>query len=292
MIRACNFIPSGGMDTWGDTNVYTGQLNILFEVGIFVRSGGCYNLVVLENTYDGNILITNKNTNLPPWIAPDGLVYFEQEGNAFIARNFITNYALEAVQLSGGPNSVVGNTFHTLVSHGSCAHCAPITAPGRTDWQQFDRLFDLFHWQLGLRRAVRRKGYSLHASICHQFLGNTSNLYLPFDSAEDWPGAAAWVQSCQAASVCGNTLVAGSHGFYFTGTNANAMILNNSFGPAAYRGIGYVSGSNSLSTAQISGNTLVKASVSTCNSPTPTASAGSSEATPFWTPTRTSSQYF
>ena len=55
MIRACNFVPSGGFDTWGSKNVYTGQSNVDFEVSIWVRGGGCYNLVVLENTYDGNI---------------------------------------------------------------------------------------------------------------------------------------------------------------------------------------------------------------------------------------------
>ena len=50
--------------------------------------------------------------------------------------------------------------------------------------------------------------------------------------------------------------ISGGHGFFFTGGCSNALILNNNFSGAAYRGIGYQSAGDYLSTAQIFGNTL------------------------------------
>ena len=88
------------------------------------------------------------------------------------------------------------------------------------------------------------------------FSGNSLYLYPPFDATNDWPGAVVWVGGCQAANVCGNTLAAGSRGLWFNGPDTAALILNNSFGAAAYCGIGYNCGGDSLSTAQIFGNTL------------------------------------
>jgi hypothetical protein len=88
------------------------------------------------------------------------------------------------------------------------------------------------------------------------FSGNSLYLYPPFDATNDFPAAAVNVAQCQAANVCGNTLSNGSLGFIFTGTNASALILNNNFSNAAYRGIGYLYNGDSLTTAQIFGNSL------------------------------------
>ncbi len=88
------------------------------------------------------------------------------------------------------------------------------------------------------------------------FSGNSLNLFPPFDATNDWPAAAVWVGSCQAANVCGNTLVSGSRGLWFNGPNTKALILDNTFGAAAYCGIGYGSTGDSLGAAQIFGNTL------------------------------------
>jgi len=66
----------------------------------------------------------------------------------------------------------------------------------------------------------------------------------------------SWLAAVYLANVCGNTLVAGKVAFSFVGSNTSAVILNNNFGAAAYRGIGYVSTGDSLSTAQIFGNTV------------------------------------
>jgi hypothetical protein len=80
--------------------------------------------------------------------------------------------------------------------------------------------------------------------------------FTPFDDNGDAPGAAAAMKDCLSASVCGNTLVAGGQGFVFQGPNRSALILNNNFSNATYRGIGYFTGNDFLNTAQIFGNTL------------------------------------
>jgi hypothetical protein len=88
--------------------------------------------------------------------------------------------------------------------------------------------------------------------------GNSFTLYPTFDvqTTYDDPGFAAEAAGCQTASVCGNTLFAGCLGFYFTGASTNALVLNNNFGAASYRGIGYALSGDSLNSAQIFGNTL------------------------------------
>jgi hypothetical protein len=259
MVRACNFIPCGGMDTWGDTNVYTGQTNFTVQVGIYGRGGTNFNLVVLENTYNGNILLTNITTNTTDWFAPNGFVWFQGEGNAFIARNFITNNALEAVQLNAGPNSVAGNTFYTLVSDGSC--CALNAFNGGqsgltgTSFVNYSTCFvgnSVYggrHGEDGVAASQQALPYTIN------FSGNSLSLYPPFDLG-DAPGAAVYVQYCQAANVCGNSLVSGGYGVSFTLTNDSALILNNNFTSVTYRGIGYIVTGGSLNTAQVFGNTL------------------------------------
>jgi hypothetical protein len=88
--------------------------------------------------------------------------------------------------------------------------------------------------------------------------GNWLNLSPPLSVTNDSPGAAASLQNCQQANVFGNTLVAGGHGVLF-GTNCiSASILNNNFSGAAYRGIGYATMGDFLTTAQIFGNTLTE----------------------------------
>jgi hypothetical protein len=216
------------------------------------------NAVIVGNTYIGNAALTTTNTNAPTATnvpAADGFVWFQRGGNVFVGRNTISNNALEGVNLSAGPNSVVGNTNDTLVSGGSCCALA------------------LCNGQLGLT-GTNSTGYStcfIGNSVCGgrsgleglsanpftiNFSGNSLNLYPPFDSTNDWPAGAVWVVSCQAANVCGNTLVAGARGFWFNGTNTAALILNNNFSNAAYCGIGYGSTGDSLSTAQIFGNAI------------------------------------
>ena len=134
MVVDCQFFPF-------DTNCYfTGTMNnypsnTLNTVGwqaneASIIGDGPYNAVITGNTYIGNSALIAANTNaLTNILAPDGFVWFQgYSGNVFVARNVISNNELEAVQLEGGPNSVVGNTNGTLVSDGSC--CAFCVAAG------------------------------------------------------------------------------------------------------------------------------------------------------------------
>jgi hypothetical protein len=106
--------------------------------------------------------------------------------------------------------------------------------------------------QKGVEGAAESEPYAYYCS------GNCFTLYPSFGvpTADDDPGFAAEAAGCQRASVCGNTLFAGGYGFYFTGANSNAFILNNNFSGAAYRGIGYILSGDSLNSAQIFDNTL------------------------------------
>jgi hypothetical protein len=258
MVRDCNFIPSGLKDTWGSNNVYTGQTSLTYEVGIEVRGGSCYNLVVLSNTYDGNILITTTNSSYEAsWLAPDGLVYFQAEGNAFIAGNFITNNEREAVQLNAGPASVAGNTFYTLVNYGSCcaldAYGSSQSGATGTNSINYSTCF-VGNSVYGGRTG--EEGTQATAPFTINVANNSLYLYPPFDVTNDSPSAAVSVAQCQVANVCGNTLSNGGLGFHFTGANSGALILNNNFASASYRGIGYYYNGDSLSTAEIFGNTL------------------------------------
>jgi hypothetical protein len=272
MVRACNFVPCGGVDTWGYTNVYTGQ-PVTYEVSIQIRDGESYNIAVLENTYNGNSLISTTNTNTAApviandlvsatngWAAADGLVYFQQAGNVFIARNFITNNRFEAIQLNAGPASVVGNTFYTLINDGSCCALNGTTyslgLPGTNsvmnsttfigNWVYGDRCGDLL--------IGNTTNGQLYATV--NVSGNWLNLSPVFDIQGDFPGAVAALQFCQNASVFGNTEVTGGFGVAFQLNCGNALVLNNNFGTASYCGIGYQLSGDSLNSAQIFSNIL------------------------------------
>jgi hypothetical protein len=230
--------------------------------------------VALENTYNGNsqIVITSTNTSVPvtqadfintnvgTWFAPDGFIYFQQPGNTFIARNCITNNALEAVQLNAGPNSVVGNTFYTSVNDiASCALNGAIGHLGLPGTNSLDNSSTFIgNWVYGDRHGdlliTGTTNNELPAVITVS--GNWLNLSPPLSVSDEFPGAAASIQICQTANVLGNTLVAGGHGVRFGLACSNALIMNNNFAGAAYRGIGYEYTGDSLNTAQIFGNTL------------------------------------
>jgi hypothetical protein len=269
MVVNCQFIPTDASclftgtintGTSGTTNEAT--LNTTSwqgaDVGIF--GDGPLNAVVVGNTYIGNSSLTTMNTNYPSltnWPAPDGFVWFLSSGNVFVARNIISNYALEAIHLDAGPNAVVGNTIGTLVSDLSC--CALNADNGNTIGLTGTNVINFSTSFIGNSVDGGRTGEEGSLSdgpFTINFSGNSLNLYLAFDSTNDYPGAAVNVARCQVANVCGNTLIVGGYGFYYTGTNTSALILNNNFNSATYRGIGYRFGGDSVATAQIFGNTL------------------------------------
>jgi hypothetical protein len=214
----------------------------------------------MQNTFNGNSLLTGTNSALGSWLAADGFVYFQAEGNVFVARNFITNNALEGVQLEAGPNSVVGNTFYTFANDGSC--CALNACQPGVGWAGFTvtdcSTCFIGNSVYGGRHGESPQGWNPAADILYSinFSGNTLTLYPPFDVTDDDPGAAVLVADCLSANVFGNTLVSGGYGFEFQGICSNALVLNNNFGAASYRGIGYRYVGDSLNSAQIFGDTL------------------------------------
>ena len=250
LVRACDF------------NMWSGSDTNFGNAGIF---GGAMNLVVIENTFNGNMDLapsTNGYAGTPQskWLAPPGFVWLIQGGNLFVARNSISNYYLEAVQVNAGPNSIVGNIFQTLVNVASCcALCetggAAVWAWGRPGITNFENATcfignSVYGGRQGFETPGTDTPYTYNCS------GNWFHLYPPFAEINDCPGAAAMAYGCQTASVCGNTLDSGGHGFMFSGTNATALILNNNFSGATYRGIGYLSASDYVNSAQIFGNIL------------------------------------
>ena len=133
IVTHCDF------NIWGGTNVYTGQVNPFptntpntvgynGSVGIFCSGTPDFNVVVVDNNYNGNTNLVPSannpfgyvNTSESDGFGPDGFVNFQSGGNYFIARNHILNNRLEGVQLSAGPSAIVGNTFYTLYNDASC----------------------------------------------------------------------------------------------------------------------------------------------------------------------------
>jgi hypothetical protein len=104
-VRQCDFFAHDGSNGVAGVN--------MAGPAIFARSG--VNLVVVENTFNGNPSMTNVNTEYSA-LAEDGLVWFQDGGNWFVARNAIRNYIVEAVQLNAGPGAAVGNMFDTKIS--------------------------------------------------------------------------------------------------------------------------------------------------------------------------------
>jgi hypothetical protein len=250
LVRACDF------NMWGGSNANFGN------VGIF---GGALNVVVIENTFNGNMnLVFSTNgyisTNNAAWSGSAGFVWLQQGGNLFVARNSISNYNLEAVQVNAGPNSVVGNTFQTLISDVGCCALAVSGGPAAWAWggpgiTNFENATcfvgnSVYGGRNGLEAPETTSPFTFNCS------GNWLHLYPPFAEVGDGLGAAAMVNGCQTADVCGNTLDSGALGFLFAGTNEMALILNNNFSGATYRAIGYVDAGDRLNTAEILGNIL------------------------------------
>jgi hypothetical protein len=235
---------------------------------VAVFGNGPVNAVIVGNTYIGNAALTAVNTNAVStligytnWPAADGFVWFQKSGNVFVARNIISNNALEGVQLNAGPNSVVGNTYNTLVSDPSC--CAFCVAGQQqteltgTPLQSYSSTF-IGNQVYGGRHGVECT--STTYPFTYTCSGNSITLYPAIEPIapliNDYPGYAADAVGCESAIVSGNTLSNGGLGFLFSSTNGNALIMNNNFEAASYCGIGYQYIGDSLNAAQIYGNSL------------------------------------
>jgi hypothetical protein len=256
LVTACTFLP------WDATNYFTGATNQYptntsytapnggSRLGIFGNGDPNYNLSIIGNTYIGNSAATN--TNYTDNIGPDGFVLCQTEGNVFIARNSISNYALEGIQLNAGPNAVIGNTYNTMLSYGSGLDVFGVD-PGLTGTNlvNYSTCF-IGNSVYGGIAGQEASGASTPIPYSCNCSGNTITLYPPYGAN----AAAVQVSTCLSASICGNTLVSGGIGFRYDGGCSNALVLNNDFGTTSYRGIGYPFSGGSLNTAQIFSNIL------------------------------------
>jgi hypothetical protein len=271
LVSHCDFIASGGTNTFtGATNYSpTNNVNTVgFEgsVGIFGSGSPQYNINILENTYNGNAnLVPSTNTpfgyvtaNNTQHVAADGMVYIQGGGNFFIARNSISNYQLEGIQLGAGPSSVVGNTYDTVVSDSSCCALAVygsgwLAATGSNSIN-YSTCF------VGNQVYGGRNGLSPQGATTSPYFvnvsGNELSLFPPFSDGNDFPGAVVDLMSCSEANIFGNTLDYGGHGVVFDVGCTNAVIMNNNFAGAAYRSIGLAPARGSIQRANVLNNVL------------------------------------
>jgi hypothetical protein len=212
----------------------------------------------VENTWTN--IGTVANTNNSQVVAADGFVWLQTGGNAFIGRNAIGNYEMEAIQLNAGPSTVVGNVNSTVVN--MCGACGVAAgnggsgSPGLTGFglSNYSTTY-VGNWISG-GWAGEHGGGSVGQTFTINFSGNSLYLFPPFQELGSWPSAMASIQGCQTLNLCGNTLVTGSYAVCYADTCSNALILNNNFSGVTYCGIGYMWVENSLPNAQIYGNIL------------------------------------
>jgi hypothetical protein len=252
MVRACTF------------NIWGGGYTNFGNVGIWAAA---YNVVVIENAFNGNSNLApasfqDVSTNMyyNSWIAPSGLAWLQIGGNFFVARNVISNYLLEGVQVNEGPSSVVGNTYNTLVNNASCCALCAVGGGGNgpSGTAQDYSIYFIGNSVYGGRCGVKASGGTFSDDLCN-CTANTFTLYPAYNEYHQPPGAAAGLPVCRLAAACGNTELAGGYGFLFlAGPSGSALILNNNFAGATYRGIGDGGPPDSLTSAQVFGNIIAQ----------------------------------
>jgi hypothetical protein len=265
MVQSCLFVPwdigctfNGMTNTgaYGTTNEETLRTTNWQgeDCGIF---GGVINAVIVDNNYIGSTALTTLSTNT--YCAPDGFIFLQQGGNIFVSGNTISNYELEGIQFLGGPNSVAGNKYDSLVDlGGALALCISSEEVAVTNASQSYSTCFVGNSIYGGQQGARGTRNS-HGPIGLNFSGNSLYLYPAYNATNDYLGAAVGVLGCQSANICGNTVTNGSYGCLFNSGCSNALILNNDFGSVTYQGIGFAAqNSDFLDTAQIYGNILGK----------------------------------
>ncbi len=272
LVTHCDF------NMWGGSNINVDAVNNYPTntantspnnggVGIFSSASPDYNVNVVENVYNGNTnlaALTNVpqgyiNTNEYQLLTPNGLVWFQGGGNYFVARNSITNYGTEAVQITGGPSSIVGNTFYTLLNSDAC--CALNFFAGEpallgTNPTAYSACFIGNQVYGGRHGALLEKNSTFGPVDFINFSGNWISVFPPLPQVYSYPGDAIRVENCTAANVFGNTLAAGGHGVSFGVICGQALIMNNDFAAADYRGIGLSFGGGDLARAEIVNNII------------------------------------
>jgi parallel beta-helix repeat protein len=249
LVQDCSFTHfegTNGIYTPGacNTNIpYSQPENFL--LGIFAQSDQNYNIGVVGCSYNGNPSFTNQITSNPnptnyianPGGAGNGFLFYQDGGNFFALRNFITNNAEEAIQFGAGPATVAGNTFWSWGNNDDCCALAPNMSPayggagnGTTSYPNYSVTFVgnlVTGNSFGACNDAGGQGpYTLNMS------GNSLSLFLAVTNPTtvNLPyGAAVYVSGCQNLSVCGNTMTSGSVGVYYSTSCSNSVILGNNF---------------------------------------------------------------
>jgi hypothetical protein len=239
LVRACNFI------TWQGTNGYVpGQCNsnipnsgpYYFGVGIYERApraGWPCNIGVMESSFNGNPNLTNYMTNQEG--AANGFIFYQEGGNWFALRNFVTNNAEEGMQFESGPAAVAGNTFYSWANNYACCALSAWGGadPGLTGTGPGNHSTTFVgNWVWGNEFGELGANVIPSNGPCAlSFSGNYLDLFLPVGNPSfmNLAGAAVSVSNCQPLSVCGNTVVNAGQGVYFWGASSNSVILANNF---------------------------------------------------------------
>ncbi|HZM03004.1 MAG TPA: LamG-like jellyroll fold domain-containing protein [Candidatus Saccharimonadales bacterium] len=262
IVQNCQFI------TWSGGNDYVpGQTNsgsnstpnsgpFGFGVGIFARAAA--NIVVSDNTFNGNPNLTSTMSNLLG--AENGFVYFQELGNWFVADNSISNYALEGIQFSAGPTAAVRNTF--------------------TTWARTESTTALCSWNQG--GSVL--GIDVPTAYITDFVGNNVNggqvgVNGPFrpdypvfsvmvsgnnfalggppanPAYDDW-GGGGLVAGCQTAAIIGNTFSSGDNLMALALSCSNILFLANDASGESFSGLSYIGQPGGLQNAVIIRNII------------------------------------
>ena len=231
---------------------------------IFTRSSDNHNLIVTDNIFTGNPTLTNVTPafGTPAFSyvdASEGLVWFQGGGNWFVARNSISNYSAEAIQVNAGPAAVVGNYLDTRVSHtAATALHGDAIWPTATVNSNADYVISMVgnhviggrYGQSALNSSTNEKPFHLN------FSGNTLSLYPAFNSNDDYPGAAVASSQMKMANVSGNTLLAGDQGVRWLDNCTNAIVLKNRFTNVTYRALVYDGTNGAVRTVAVLKNEL------------------------------------
>jgi hypothetical protein len=198
--------------------------------------------------------------------AGDGIVWFQEGGNWFVARNAVTNFGLEGVQFNAGPGAGVASDFETLVNTPSTAAYTAVWVgsylggSGSTN-VNLDHSFSLVgnHVHGGRYGQLGGTFYNLVLSPQRvHFNGNSVELYPAINAVFSWdyPGAAVTGPWSEFLNASGNTLVAGGHGIHWQDNATNALVLKNDFASATYRGLTYTGTNGAVLNITVAKNLL------------------------------------
>ncbi len=245
LVTGCSFTQ------WDATNNFIGQTNQsptntsntapypANHIGVFGTGSGNYNILFIGNSYVGDTLATN-NSNGPSMVALDGFAYLQGEGNTFFGRNSISNYRFEGLQFAAGPNAATANYFFTPINDLSTvvlsAYGSAFLGASGTG-ADYSTCF-VCNWMYGGRNGsgVEQSGvlpFTLNSS------GNWAAFYPPTTQWNENPGGFATGWNLGHENIIGNTLASGGHGLYYSGTSQSALLLNNDFRGATYKGVGW-----------------------------------------------------